>query len=289
MDNYGDYLLEYKTCMILKNYSPRTIKTYYQIVDYFLRCCRDQHPDSELTQDIARDYILWRYSKGLDWQTINSDYSSIQKFFKNILLLPWSIQKIPRPRKEKKLPSILSKEDVTKIIEHAHTYKHQVMLTCIYVTGMRLSEAIHLKIEDIDGHRCQIRINKGKGNKDRFVIIPTCLILLLRDYYKREHPLSFMFPGIDKNKMFSSRSVQLAMHQAKKAAKITKKGSIHTLRNCYATHHLEGGTDLVFLQEQMGHKNLNTTIRYIGLCVERHRYIRHPIDSMQITYRHPMA
>ena len=106
-----------------------------------MRYCRDQHPDSELSQDIARDYILWRYSKGLDWQTVNSDYSSIQKFFKNILLLPWSIQKIPRPRKEKKLPSILSKEDVIKIIDHAHTYKHQVLLTCIYVTGMRLSKS----------------------------------------------------------------------------------------------------------------------------------------------------
>lgn len=289
MKNYGDHLLEYKTFMILKNYSPRTVKTYYQIVDYFLRYCHEYHANKDMDQDIAREYILWRYNKGLDWQTINSDYSSIQKFFKNVLFLPWSIQKIPRPRKEKKLPSILSREDVIKIIEHAHTYKHQVLLTCIYVTGIRLSELIHLKIEDIDSNRLLIRINKGKGSKDRFVLVPPCLITLLREYYKRERPVSFMFPGINKNRMYSPRSVQLAMHQAKQTAKISRKGSIHTLRNCYATHHLEGGTDLVFLQEQMGHKNLRTTIRYIGLCVERHRYIRHPIDSMKIAYHPPMG
>ena len=286
MHTHDTYLLEYKNFMILKNYSPKTIKTYYLIVQYYLRYCREKHFDEELSDDIAKEYILYRYSLGLDWQTINSDYSSIQNLYKNIIFKPWNIKKIPRPRKEKKLPSILSKEDIIKIIEHGRTYKHQVMLTCIYVTGMRLSELINLKIEDIDGHRFQIKINKGKGSKDRLILIPPCLITLLRDYYKQTHPLTYLFPGIDKSKRYSPRSVQLAMHQAKKAALINKKASIHTLRNCYATHHLEAGTDLVFLQEQMGHKNLQTTIRYISLCVERHRYIRHPIESMPITYLH---
>ncbi|MBK6815747.1 MAG: tyrosine-type recombinase/integrase, partial [Saprospiraceae bacterium] len=111
------------------------------------------------------------------------------------------------------------------------------------------------------------------------------LIDLLRDYYKKVKPIKYLFNGIHKGKPYSPRSVQLTMAQSKKLAHINKKCSIHTLRNCYATHHLEGGTDLVFLQEQMGHKNLRTTIRYIGLCVERHRYIKHPIDSLQIRYQ----
>lgn len=285
MYNSQFLLEEYRTFMILKNYSVRTIKSYMYIMKYFLRYCEDVYPNQDLSQDIAREYILKRYAQGLDYQTINSDYSSIQKFFKNVVFLPWSIQKIPRPRKERKLPSILSKEDICKIIEAAPTYKQQVLLTFIYVTGVRLSEAIHLKIEDIDSHRNQIKINKGKGNKDRFILIPNCLIQLLRQYYKRIKPQNYLFNGIHKGKYYSERAVQYALQQAKKLAKITKKSSIHTLRNCYATHHLEGGTDLVFLQEQLGHKNLRTTIRYIGLCVQRIRYIKHPIDSMAIHYK----
>jgi integrase/recombinase XerD len=278
-------LTEFRTFMVLKNFSKSTIKTYTQIVDYFLRDCLIKYPDTMLNSEMVRDFLLMRFDKGLDWQTVNSDYSAIQKFFKNIVNLPWDLKKLPRPRKEKKLPSILSKEDVVKIIQAAPTFKQQVILTFIYVTGARLSEAIHVKIEDIDSNRMQVRINKGKGNKDRFIMIPQILIDLLRQYYLREKPVNYLFNPKVKGTTYAPRSIQLAMQQCKIKAKITKKGSIHTLRNCYATHHLEGGTDLVFLQEQMGHKNLRTTIRYIGLCVERHKFIQHPIDHLHILYR----
>jgi integrase/recombinase XerD len=160
------------------------------------------------------------------------------------------------------------------------------MLSFIYATGLRLSEAINVKIDDIDGQRKQVRVNKGKGNKDRMVMLPEETIQLLRIYYIKEKPEIYLFNAKEKGKCYSPRSVQLFMQAAKKKIKLTKKGSIHTLRNCYATHHLEGGTDLVFLQEQMGHKQLKTTIRYIGLCVERQRYIKHPISGMTIKYRH---
>ena len=278
-------VIEFEEFMILKNFSKSTIKTYVQIVKQFINWSKQNHPDIPISDDIVRKYLLHRFDQGLDWQTVNSDYSAIQKFFKNVALLSWSLTKLPRPRKEKKLPSILSKEDVVKIIEAAATFKQQVMLTFVYVTGARLTETIHVKIEDIDSNRMQVRINQGKGNKDRFILLPQILIDLLREYYLREKPEVFLFNPKIKGIPYNQRSVQLSMQQAKKKAKITKKGSIHTLRNCYATHHLEGGTDLVFLQEQMGHKNLRTTIRYIGLCVERHRYIKHPIDSLLIKYR----
>ena len=206
---YDSHLLEYKNFMILKNFSPRTIKTYYQIVHYYLRYCHDHHPNEELTDDIAKEYILHRYALGLDWQTVNSDYSSIQKFYKNIILMPWNIKKIPRPRKEKKLPTILSKEDVVKIIENAPTYKQQVLLTFIYTTGMRLSESINVCFEDIDSNRLQIRVNKGKGNKDRFILVPPVLIDLLRDYYKKVKPIKYLFNGIHKGKPYSPRSCLL--------------------------------------------------------------------------------
>lgn len=289
LQKHIESLKEYKSFMILKNFSPRTIKTYYQIVHYFLEYCEDKYPDKELCDELVREFLLHRFERGLSWQTVNSDYSSIQKFFKNILLLPWSLLKLPRPKKERMLPSIFSKEDIIRIIESAASYKLQVILTFIYVTGARLSETIHVKIGDIDGTRNQIRINKGKGNKDRIILVPQKLILLLREYYVKEHPENYLFNSFEKGRKYSPRSIQRAVFESKKKANIPKKGSVHTLRNCYATHHLEGGTDLVFLQEQMGHKNIKTTIRYIGLCVERQRYINHPIQSMQIRYRHTTA
>jgi integrase/recombinase XerD len=278
-------LKQFRTFMVLKNYSPRTIKTYYQIVEYFIKYFVEHHKGESMSDEIVQEYLVKRFEEGKDWQTVNSDYSAIQIFFKNIMGLPWNLRKLPRPRKQKKLPSILSKEDVVKIIENAHTYKQQVLLTFYYVTGMRLSEGINLKLNDIDGNRKQVRINNGKGGKDRLVLIPEELLELLRTYYKKVKPEIYLFNGSEKGKPYSQRAVQHTMQYAKKQANITKKGSIHTLRNCYATHHLEGGTDLVFLQEQMGHKNIKTTIRYIGLCVERQRYINHPITSLKIKYR----
>jgi integrase len=238
-----------------------------------------------MCDDLVREFLLYRFESGLCWQTVNSDYSSIQKYFKNVLFLPWSLKKLPRPKKERMLPSILSREDIIRIIESASTYKLQVILTFIYVTGARLSETINIKIEDIEGNRNQIRINKGKGNKDRIILVPPLLIRLLREYYLKERPVKYLFNSFEKGRKYSPRSIQRAVFESKKKANILKKGSVHTLRNCYATHHLEGGTDLVFLQEQMGHKNIKTTIRYIGLCVERQRFINHPIQSMQIKYR----
>lgn len=283
------HLVEFTEFMTLKNFSKRTVKTYSQIVLQFVNWWHTLEEKPSMSDGVVRKYLLKRFEEGKDWATVNSDYSAIQKWFKNVLMLQWSLKKLPRPKKEKKLPSILSKQDVQKIINAAPTFKQQVLLTTIYVTGMRLGEVIDLKIEDIDGARHQIRINKGKGNKDRMILIPDFLLILLREYFKIYKPNNYLFHGKVSGIPYSPRAVQLTMQQAKKVAGITKKSSIRTLRNCYATHHLELGTDLVFLQEQMGHKDLRTTIRYIGLCVERHRYINHPINGINITFRHPIA
>jgi site-specific recombinase XerD len=278
-------LEDYRSFMVLKNFSPRTIKTYVSILDYFFRYCEKYFPEDELNDDLVRKYLLKRFDDGWSWQTVNSDYSAIQKFFKNVVFLEWSLKKLPRPRKQKPLPTIFSKEDIVKIIESAPSFKQQILLTFIYVTGARLSETVNMKLDDIDGNRCQIRINGGKGAKDRLILVPGEFIHTLRQYYKKVRPEVYLFNGAFKGIPYAPRTLQYTLQQAKRRARITKKGSIHTLRNCYATHHLENGTDLVFLQEQMGHKNLRTTISYIGLCVERQRYINHPILSLSIKYR----
>ena len=197
----------------------------------------------------------------------------------------WSLKKLPRPKKDKKLPTILSKEDVARLISAAPTLKYQVFLTFLYATGARLSEAYNLKFEGIDSDRMQITIRQGKGGKDRVVQMNIRLLGLLREYYKAYKPEVYLFNGRRKGDRYSSSAGQWSIRRAKVLAGIEKKFSLHTLRNCYATHHLELGTDLVYLQEQLGHKNIKTTAKYIRLCMERYRKINHPLDVIQIKYR----
>ena len=164
------------------------------------------------------------------------------KYFREVEALPWSLKKIPRPRKEQTLPKILSKEDVVRLIEHAPTYKYQVFLTFMYVTGMRMSEALNLRMQDIDSDRLQIRIEKGKGGKDRYIQIPARLLEILRNYYKVYRPKEFLFNGLRAGKRYSAKGAQWSIKRARELAKIEKKASLHTLRHCYATHHIESGT-----------------------------------------------
>ncbi len=280
-----DRLQAYDSYLLLKNFSAATRTSYLRTLREFDRYRRKQNIRGRYGQEQAQRYLVSRIKAGKSWSTINADYSALRKYFREVGGLAWDIKKVPRPRKERILPEILSEQEVVKIIEHARTYKHQVFLTFIYGTGLRLSEALNMELTDINGDRLQIRVRKGKGGKDRYVHIPECLLLLLRDYYRRVRPQKYLFNGLRKGSRLSNRAAQWSLIRAKQDAKVTKRASIHTLRHCYATHHLENGTDLVFVQEQLGHKHLRTTARYVHLCLERIRHITHPLAKMQIRYR----
>jgi len=187
---------------------------------------------------------------------------------------------MPRPRKEHTLPGILSTQDILKLINQAHTYKQQVLLCFVYATGLRLSEALNITFADIDRDRLQIRVHRGKGAKDRVLQIPQCLIDILTDYYKICRPEKYLFNGLKKGERYSNSAAQWIFRNLRKNKKFNKPASMHTLRHAYATHHLEAGTDLVFLKHQLGHKHLKTTERYLHLCVNRRRNIVHPISNL---------
>ena len=278
-------LQEYKTYLVLRNFQPSTLQMYGRTLDIFLSYCNLHFPDQPLSEDHAQQYLLMRIEKGKAWSTINVDYSALRKYYKVVKEYPWSLKKLPRPKKDKRLPDIISKEEVGRLIQSAPTLKHQVFLTFLYATGARLSEATNVKIEDIDSERMQIRIHRGKGAKDRTIVLNQKLLELLRIYFKAYHPTDYLFNGQHKGRPYSTSAGQWAMRRGRELAGITRKCSVHTLRNCYATHHLELGTDLVFLQEQLGHKYLKTTAKYIRLCIERYRQINHPIDMLEIRYR----
>ena len=278
-------LLDYRSYLRLRNFQPSTVVMYTRTLGIFLNYKERHFPGEEPSQEHAQHYLLMRVDKGKAWSTINADYSALRKYYKVLRDYPWSLKKLPRPKRDKKLPAILSKEEVALLIESAPTLKHQVFLTFLYATGVRLSEATHVKIEDIDSNRMQIRIHRGKGAKDRTVMMSIKLLELLRMYFSVYKPLIYLFNGQVKGRPYSSSAGQWAIRRGRSLAGITKKCSIHTLRNCYATHHLELGTDLVFLQEQLGHKYLKTTAKYIRLCIERYRQIHHPIEKIKVTYR----
>lgn len=285
MKDIKGYEKDLREWLILRNYSVATIGAYGSALRQFLAWRQAEGLGVNFAQEDARSYLLHRYDQGRRWQTINGDYSAMQKFYVHVLDQKWNVDHLPRPRKEHSLPAVLSGEEVQKLINAGCTYKHQIFMALLYGTGLRLSEALGLELTHIDGHRQQIRVVKGKGAKDRYVALPQCLLELLRNYYRVYHPQRYLFNGKHKGTQWAQRSAQHAVEQARLQAGIGRTVSPHVLRHCYATHHLEKGTNLVYLKEQMGHKNLKTTARYIHLCANYHRQVCHPLAEMKLDLR----
>ena len=285
METNQNHLLDFDGYLTLKNYSKATRSAYGCALRQFFDYRNKQGVSGEFTQGQARQYLIHRHNQGLKWQTINGDYSAMYKFYKQVLGQDWDVEHIPRPRKERSLPPVLSQQEVHRLIEHGAIFKHQVFMSLLYSTGLRLSESLNLRIRDIDGQRHQIRVVKGKGAKDRYVAIPECVLELLRSYYRAYRPHEYLFNGKKRNQRWSVRAAQWSVQHARQLAGIQRSVSPHVLRHCYATHHLENGANLVYLKEQLGHKRLKTTAKYIHLCKSYHRQVQHPIADMVIHYR----
>jgi len=277
LKTYDEYLL-------IKNFAVMTRKSYLLSLRQFLTWRKEQMMDGPINQEEARGYVLYRWDGGAKWQTINGIYSSLRKYYQKVLELPWDFKKLPRPRKERIEPILISSSEVLKVIHHATMYKHQVLMTVLYSTGIRLSELVNLRIEDVHSSRGKLYIKHGKAAKDRYVDIPVSVIETLRKYYLRCLPEVYLFNGRTKGLKMSSSAVQMSIRIARKKARILKQVTTHTFRHCYATHHLERGTNIVYLQRQMGHKHLKTTARYIRLSETYIRSISHPVDNISIIY-----
>lgn len=279
----------YKDYMLLINCAESTINAYLSNFRLYHDWCVRQNVQDIYDQMQVREYLLYRVGQGAKWQTMNNIYSAMRKLFREVLEVDWSFKKLPRPKKERTLPQLISKSEVGKLIKGCqHNLKHQTIVITLYATGMRAGELRNLKITDIDSDRLQIRIRKGKGAKDRYIQIPSVLIEVLRKYFKKYRPEGYLFNGRKRGSQISLSAMRWVIRKSTDRMKIKRKVSPHTLRHCYATHHLESGTDLVYLQKNLGHKHLKTTARYIHLCNRRYQHIHHPIvdiitDSNQKT------
>jgi integrase/recombinase XerD len=279
-----EYLEKYRLWLVMKNYAKRTQKCYLSALkNYWIWCEKMQKSQPNFKQkDAVQVYLVYRFEVDkVAWQTVNGDYSGIRLFYVNILGREWDEDKLPRPRKEKSLPKVVSREQIQLLMEHAVMFKHQVFFALLYSSGLRLGEALRLKTEDIDSQNMQIRVLEGKGKKDRFTILSAEMLELLRFYFIKCRPTNgLIFNGKVKGEAWSERAAQRSFKLARRAAGLPEFITAHCLRHSFASHSLENGTDLVTLQQLLGHKYIKTTVRYIHLDVAHYQRIKNPADKV---------
>ena len=266
--------------MQLKGYCQKTIRSYVsiiaQIASYY------HTPADQLSMDQIRDYILRRITADhLSKPWMSMAISAIKILFCDVLRREWNMLDLPRPRMDKKVPVILSREEVQRIINSKTNIKHRAILMVTYSAGLRLGEVSRLKIADIDSSRMLIHLHKAKGDKDRYTILSPVALNALRLYYRRYKPQEWLFEGYSRDPI-SGRTVQNVFKAALAKSKIKKDVGIHSLRHSFATHLLEQGVALPIIQLMMGHKSLHTTSGYLHVQQYSLQGVRSPLDTLSI-------
>ena len=263
----------------LKNYSYNTIKNYRVYFILFLGCF-PAHKPSHITKNEILDFMVaFRNSKKWSATTQNQLINAIKFFYEHLLKRPKEMYDLPRAKKPDKLPAVFAESEVLSIIKACDNLKHKTILCVAYAGGLRVSEIVNLQIGDIDSKRMVILLRQAKGKKDRIVMLSERLLIMLRAYFKEYRPKTWLFEGQNGNE-YSTRSVQLILQHAKEKAGIKKKGSIHALRHSFATHLLEGGTDLISIKQLLGHNSLRTTMQYTHVSKKHISKIQSPLDKL---------
>jgi len=263
----------------LKAYANNTIELYRGEILQLMRLLKDRSLAS-LTPNQIKSYLLWLLQTRKCSETkVHSTLNALKFCFEQVLYKPKIFIEIPRPKKPYLLPRVIAKEKVADVIYKNTNIKHRCMLMLAYSSGIRVSEIVNLKISDIDSKRMTIFISRAKGKKDRIVALSQKLLTELRKYYKEYKPREFLFEG-QGNKQYAIRSVQEVFSKAKINAGVKSKGGIHTLRHSYATHLLEAGTDIRYIQELLGHNSINTTLKYTHVSIRTIRNIKSPLDDL---------
>ena len=266
--------------MELKHLSKRTIGTYLRCVEEFVKHYGKSPED--MGHDAVSDFLYHLLKeKEASQSRINQHYSALKIFYQTTLGRDWEALKIPRSKREKKLPVVLSKEEIWSVFEQVQNVKYLAILMTTYSGGLRLSEAINLKVSDIDSQRMMIRVRHGKGHKDRYTLLGKRALDILRVYYKNTRPKEWLFPSTFPDKPIGPSAVQKTFHEALAKTKITKKASVHTLRHSFATHLLEDGTEIPYIQNLLGHSDSRTTSIYLHVARKKLLKVVSPIDLIE--------
>ena len=275
-----EQLHKFKQHLASKRYSDNTIKTYCEALRSFLFFYREK-PIQDLTnQDViiyTNEYLL---KNNLSASYQNQIINAVKLYFSIIRETKIDIEKIHRPKRAKVLPNVLSKEEVKLILEAHSNIKHKMMLCLIYSCGLRCGELLALKPLDIDSKRNIVLLKNSKGKKDRIVPLSPKILQMLREYYILYKPKTFLFEGQIKGNPYDARSLQVILKQAIAKVKIKKPVTLHWLRHSFATHLLESGTDLRYIQELLGHNSSKTTEIYTHVSTKSIQQIKSPFDDL---------
>ncbi|MFW6035134.1 MAG: site-specific tyrosine recombinase/integron integrase [Halothermotrichaceae bacterium] len=263
----------------LKGYSIKTRKVYMNHIKKFINFNLIKVRGALEEKDI-RKYMVFLLDSDTSHSYVNQALSAIKIFYKTVLGKSKFTLDIPRPKKEKKLPVVLSQKEVYKILNALKNQKHKTILCIIYSAGLRVGEVVRLKIKDIDKHRMLIHVRQGKGKKDRYSILSKQALNELVIYAKKYPLKDWLFPGMKEEAHLSERTVERVFKKACKKAGIKKKVSVHSLRHSFATHLLEQGVDLRYIQELLGHKNSTTTEIYTHVSNRDIKNITSPLDDL---------
>ena len=265
--------------MELRGYSQKTIKNYILHVSTFAKFY-NKSPDL-LGETEIREYLHYCITeRKLSEGTVNYYNACIKFFYTKVLDRHWNMDKLPRAKERRRLPVVLSPEEVKAIFNATHNLKHKAILMTIYSAGLRISEVCNLKISDIDSKSMQILIRQGKGNKDRYTILSKENLKILREYWKMYQPKEYLFLGRYNTGSISTRAVQAAFGKSIKRTRITKHVSVHSLRHAFATHLLDAGTDICYIQKLLGHTRITTTSIYLHLRRLDLLKIKSPLDTL---------
>ena len=240
-------------------------------------------PPNRLGPEHIRTYQQFLvHDKQVSWSTFIQAICALRFFYQTTLGQRWMVEHIPYPRRQKKLPVILSRSEVSALLVALYNLKHRTILATLYATGLRVSELCQLQGSDIDSERMVIQVHQGKGQRDRLVMLSPCLLPLLRHYWQQYQLESWLFPGPKLTKPISTKGVFYICRKAGKAANLTKAVHPHLLRHSFATHLLEDGVDLRRIQLLLGHSSLSTTSRYLHVAQTASYTTASPLDTLEL-------
>ncbi len=263
----------------VRNYAPSTIRAYVRHVAAFAEYF-SMSPDRLGPEQIHLYQVYLVRDRQFATTTFSQIVSGLRFFYTTTLGRQWVSERIPYPRRERRLPCVLSRAEVALLLDTPRNPKHRAMLMTLYGAGLRVSELVHLQLDDIDAERKFIRVRQGKGRRDRETLLADKLLAALRAYWKISQPAKWLFPGQDRQRPITANAVQLMCRKAATKAQLSKRVSPHVLRHSFATHLLEDGVDLRTIQVLLGHSNLKTTTVYLHLSPTAVAATRSPLDQL---------
>lgn len=279
--NKTELITKYKHQLILRNYSKSTVDAYLSSLNNFLQYVKKKGFKEISATQLEIYFFFCKKELNYSYSTMKQQLAAVRFLYQEVLKKPVDFDFNIKMKKPSTIPEVLSVEEVQRLLNSFTNVKHKAIFTLCYSAGLRLGEILNIKMSDIDSDRMQIRIHQAKGKKDRYSLLSPKVLELLRKYVGEYTPKEYLFEGQNGGK-YSSASVQQLMRKHRKKANIKKKATPHTLRHSFATHLLDKGTDIRFIQELLGHAHISTTQIYTHVSSKSLKDVKSPIEYLDI-------